>query len=651
MSRNHAVVRSPRPSLALSTLAASVALALMAAPKAHAFEFSSASGEVTGSFDTTFSVGGLWRMQDRASSLLSIANGGSTRDPNSDDGNLKYDKGDMVSLAFKATHDLELSYRNFGAFLRGSYFYDHAFMHKSGMSDAARSELGRDAELLDAYVRGRFDVGGRALNVRAGRQVVSWGESTFIQNGINILNPVNVSRLRVPGSELKEGLTPIGMLWASQELTDNVSAEVVWMAEWEKTKIEPAGTFFSTNDFVSAGGNIAYTGFGRLADGNAPPRVYGTSPTAQLYAPRSEDREPGNGGEYGLALRMLVPEWNYTEFGLYHANYHSRTPFVSGYRGGYTTNGTPFPAGHPASGCTVFDPIVAAGNPNPLAGLAAGCAYANGRAGEYFVEYPKDIKLFGLSFNTAGPAGIALQGEYSYRKNQPVQLPSAELLLAALGAPNQITGTGVTQVAPGRFVPDAFLQQPYGSEITGYRRVKMHQVQMTGTKAVPQVFGAEQMVVVGEVGYTRLNLPSNLKFAASGCHLPQVGSSTATSFGATDAGCFLTESSWGYRLLARFDYPNAFAGVNVAPRIAFSHDVSGRSPTFNEGAKAVTLGLGFNYRQNWQADIAYSSFFGGKEVSGTDPVANTAGQPQTYASHTNPLYDRDFLSVSVSYSF
>ncbi len=651
MSRSHAVIRSQRRVLALSTLAASVALALMAAPKAHAFEFTSASGEVTGSFDTTLSIGGLWRMQDRESSLISIANGGTSRDPNSDDGNLKYDKGDMVSLAFKATHDLELNYQNFGAFFRGTYFYDHAFMHKSGMTNAARGELGRDAELLDAYVRGRFDVGGRALNVRAGRQVVSWGESTFIQNGINILNPVNVSRLRVPGSELKEGLTPIGMLWASQELTDNVSAEVVWMAEWEKTKIEPAGTFFSTNDFVSAGGNIAYTGFGRLDDGNKPPLAVGPlgplRTTAQLFAPRAKDREPGNGGEYGLALRMLLPEWNYTEFGFYHVNYHSRTPFVSGYRGGYTTYGTPFPSGHPAFGCTVFDPVVAAGT----AGLAGGCAYAAGRGGEYFVDYPKNIKLFGLSFNTAGPAGIALQGEYSYRKNQPVQLPSAELLLAALGAPNQITGTGVTQVAPGTFVPNAFLEQPYGNEITGYRRVKMHQVQLTGTKAVPQVMGAEQMVVVGEIGYTHLDLPSNLNFAASGCHLPQIGSSTATSFGATSSGCFLTENSWGYRLLARFEYPNAVAGINLSPRIAFSHDVSGRGPSFNEGAKAVTLGLGMNYRQNWQADIAYSTFFGGKKVTGVDPSPNPLGQPQTYASHTNPLYDRDFLSVSVSYSF
>ena len=626
-------------------LASAVVLAFTASAGVQAFEFSSASGELTGSFDTTLSVGGLWRMQDRESSLISIANGGTSRDPNADDGNLKYGKGDMVSLAFKATHDLELNYRNYGAFFRASYFYDHAFMNKSGMSNAARSELGRDAEILDAYVRGRFDVGGRTLNLRAGRQVVSWGESTFIQNGINILNPVNVSRLRIPGSELREGLTPIGMLWASQELTDNVSAELVWMAEWEKTKIEPAGTFFSTNDFVSAGGNIAYTGFGRLDDGNEPPAAVtplgplGT--TAQLFAPRAKDREPGNGGEYGLALRMLVPEWNYTEFGFYHVNYHSRTPFVSGSRGGYSTHGTPIP------GCTVFDPVVASGP----TGLPGGCAYAGGRGGEYFVDYPKDIKLFGLSFNTAGPAGIALQGEYSYRKNQPVQLPSAELLLAALGAPNQITGTGVTQVAPGTFVPNAFLQQPYGAEVTGYRRVKMHQVQLTGTKAVPQVLGAEQMVVVGEIGYTHLDLPSSLKFAAAGCHLPQVGSSTATSFGATSSGCFMTENSWGYRLLARFEYPNAVAGANLSPRIAFSHDVSGRGPSFNEGAKAVTLGLGMNYRQNWQADIAYSAFFGGKKIAGVDPSPNPLGQPRTYASHTNPLYDRDFLSISVSYSF
>ena len=162
--------------------------------------------------------------------------------------------------------------------------------------------------------------------------------------------------------------------------------------------------------------------------------------------------------------------------------------------------------------------------------------------------------------------------------------------------------------------------------------------------------------MVGEVGFTRLDLPSGVMFAASGCHLPQPGSSATSAFNSTSTGCFATENSWGYRLVGRLDYPNAIGAVTVSPRLAFSHDVSGSSPTFNEGAQALTSGFGFNYRQNWQADIAYTAFFGGEVVSGTDtPSAASgalpAGQAATYASNTNPMVDRDFLSVSLSYSF
>lgn len=617
------------PAFRRTTLGTAVAIALTTgSTSVMAFEFK--SGEMSGSFDTTVSLGALWRTDSREKSLISIANGGTSRDPNSDDGNLKYDRNELVSTTLKATHDLELKYHNFGAFVRGSYFYDPTIRSKDSLTSKARDVLGSDAEILDAYVRGTFDIGGRNLNLRLGKQVVSWGESTFIQNGINVLNPVNVSRLRAPGSELKEGFIPTMMAYASQELTDNLSVEVALLTEWKETKIDPAGSFFSTNDFVSEGGNRAYTGFGRRNDVNGVAGMFGLNANAAVWAPRSKDRDASDDGQYGIAFRYFAPELNNTEFGFFHANYHSRTPFVSGYRGGVTVAASPVP------GCTVLD-VPTAG----VAGVAAGCAVAAGRAGTYFVEYPEDIKLWGVSFNTTGPAGIALQGEYSYRPNQPIQLPSADLLLAAVGLGNQLTSTN----------PLAAAGVAYGTEISGYRRVKMHQVQMTGTKAFGPTFGAEQLVVVGEVGYTRLELPSNLKFAASGCHLPQGGSSTATSSGSTSAGCFATENSWGYRLVGRLDYPNAMGAVTVSPRLAFSHDVDGRSPTFNEGAKAVTLGFGFNYRQNWQADIAYTAFFGGKKVSGTDPGAVPAGQAQTYASHTNPMVDRDFLSISLSYSF
>ncbi|MDP1654321.1 MAG: DUF1302 domain-containing protein [Rhodocyclaceae bacterium] len=634
-------------------LAAAVALALtIGAPAVHAFEFK--SGEVSGSFDTTVSAGALWRMDHRDPTLVSIANRGSSRDPNSDDGNLRYDRGDLVSTLFKATHDLELKYRNYGAFVRGSYFYDASISDKNNLNPTAKDVLGNDAEILDAYLRGTFDLGGRNLNVRLGKQVVSWGESTFIMNGINVLNPVNVSRLRAPGSELKEGFIPTMMAYASQEITNNLSVELALLTEWKKTKIDPAGSFFSTNDFVAEGGNRAYTGFGRRNDLNGAAGTFLLNGNAALWAPRSADREASDSGQYGIALRYFLPELNNTELGFFHANYHSRTPFVSGYRGGITAGATVIP------GCTVLDiPTFGAvfNGTNAAAATNAACGAATARtaaanaagrpnSGTYFVEYPEDIKLFGVSVNTALPGGVALQGEYSYRKNQPLQLPSAELLGAALGIANQLTSTNPVTAAG----------VAYGTEISGYRRVKMHQIQFTATKAFGPTFGAEQLVTVGVVGYTYLDLPDNLKFAAPGCHLPQPGSNAASAFNSTSTDCFATKNSWGYRLVGRLDYPNALGAATVSPRIAFSHDVSGFGPTFNEGAKALTLGLGFNYRQNWQADIAYTAFFGGRTVSGVDvPSAASgalpAGQVPSYASSTNPMKDRDFLAVSLSYSF
>ncbi len=70
--------------------------------------------------------------------------------------------------------------------------------------------------------------------VRLGKQVVSWGESTFIGNSINTINPIDVSAFRRPGSEIKEGLIPVNMLYLSQSLTDSLSVEV--STSWSGTR-------------------------------------------------------------------------------------------------------------------------------------------------------------------------------------------------------------------------------------------------------------------------------------------------------------------------------------------------------------------------------------------------------------------------------
>ncbi|MGK9568647.1 DUF1302 family protein, partial [Salmonella enterica subsp. enterica] len=50
----------------------------------------------------------------------------------------------------------------------------------------------------------------------------------------------------------------------------------------------------------------------------------------------------------------------------------------------------------------------------------------------YFVEYPEDIRLYGLSFSTTLATGTAWSGELSYRPNAPVQLNTTDILYAGV---------------------------------------------------------------------------------------------------------------------------------------------------------------------------------------------------------------------------
>jgi hypothetical protein len=95
---------------------------------------------------------------------------------------------------------------------------------------------------------------------------------------------------------------------------------------------------------------------------------------------------------------------------------------------------------------------------------------------------------------------------------------------------------------------------------------------------------------------------------------------------------YVTDSSWGYRIRAGLTYNDAFAGINLTPSFAWSHDVDGYSPNsnFNEGAKALTLGLEAEYLNRYTGSLAYTTFSGGDY---------------------NTIEDRDFLSLSMAVSF
>jgi hypothetical protein len=116
--------------------------------------------------------------------------------------------------------------------------------------------------MLDAFVYHNYSIADEPGSVRLGKQVVNWGESTFIGGGINSINPIDVSAFRRPGSEIKEGLIPVNMFYLSQSLTENLSAEGFYQLEWDQTVVDNCGTFFSQPDVIADGceqpGCIAY---------------------------------------------------------------------------------------------------------------------------------------------------------------------------------------------------------------------------------------------------------------------------------------------------------------------------------------------------------------------------------------------------------
>ncbi|MFJ4110960.1 DUF1302 domain-containing protein [Pseudomonas sp. NPDC089758] len=622
-----------------------LAVSLASTLASPAFAVSFNIGEIEGQFDSSLSVGASWSTANPNSNLIGANNGGKGLSQTSDDGHLNFKKGETFSKIFKGIHDLELKYGDTGIFVRGKYWYDFELKDENrefkDISDSNRKEGAKSsgAELLDAFVYHNYAIGDQPGSVRLGKQVVSWGESTFIGGGINAVNPIDVSAFRRPGAEIKEGLIPVNMFYVSQSLTDNLSAEAFYQIEWDQTVVDNCSTFFSQPDVIADGcdNNLAVlatqnTLASRLGPLAAPVAAtlaargvsYG-SPDEGVIVRRGADRDARDSGQFGVALRYMYEPLN-TEFGGYFMNYHSRAPIFSG-RGADAQFYDP--AG--LAGALVSAGVPAAALASLLPSLMPLQVAGNS---SYYVEYPEDIRLYGLSFSTTLPTGTAWSGEVSYRPNAPVQLNTTDILYS-----------GLTPLNPDVSV----LQGTPGADQPGYRRKEITQLQTTFTHFFDQVMGAERLTMVGEIGWTHvggLESTSKMRYGRDPVFGPgplpngQCEALNSSTLGTADANnvsryCendgYTTSDSWGYRVRAIWDYNNVFAGVNLRPSLAWSHDVDGYSPgpggNFEEGRKAVSLGLDAEYQQTYTASLSYTNFFDGKysTVDDRDFVALSFG--------------------------
>ncbi|MEH6823551.1 MAG: DUF1302 domain-containing protein [Motiliproteus sp.] len=375
--------RHPNSKQIISSLVASTLLCVGLAPQANAFSIDTGNRDLRVRWDNTLKYSAAFRVKDVDND---VAMRGSN--PNTDDGDRNFDKG-LISNRVDVLSELDVTFkRDLGFRLSGAAWYDDAY-HGSNDNDSpltnnnlpplAHNEFdsateklhGRKAEILDAFVFGRFSPNDTRLSLRAGQFAHLYGESLFFgANGIAAAqaSPDIVKLTSVPSSQFKEILLPAQQVSAQWQLSPDFSVGAYYQLKWEKARLPGVGSYFSFSDFADDGGRRVIHGAPLVAGG----------PPAAFF--RGQDHEASNSGQGGIQFRFKSGD---TEYGLYAAQFHDKFPQF------YFRPG----AGGPA------DP-------------------ATGKDGEYSLVYAEDIKTYGASASTlVGEANIA--AELSLRQDAP----------------------------------------------------------------------------------------------------------------------------------------------------------------------------------------------------------------------------------------
>jgi hypothetical protein len=316
LPRPAAAARRPCGRLAVAgTVGLLVHLAF--APCARAVEYQTGNADLKVRWDNTFKYSNAFRLKRQSPELLA--------DANMDDGDRNFDRG-LTSNRVDVLSELDISYKDSGFRVSGAAWYDQVYnRHNDHDSPATASQRsvpyneftratrdlhGRKAELLDAFLYSRFDLGGMTANLRLGRHTVLYGETLFFgDNGISGGQaPVDVIKLiSVPGTQFKELLMPVTQLSGQLQINSNLTVGGYYQFEWRANRIPASGSYFSFADYVGTGAE----------------RFFAPGSGAHVYFDREGDLRPKNSGQGGLQLRYR-PQSEFAEFGVYLTQYHDK---------------------------------------------------------------------------------------------------------------------------------------------------------------------------------------------------------------------------------------------------------------------------------------------------------------------------------------
>lgn len=506
-------------------------------PQVWAVTFDTGNSDWKVAWDNTFTYSAVYRLGDQDEELIA--------DPNMDDGDRNFDKG-LVMNRIDLFSELDVLYRRFGLRFSGAAWYDqvyntsndndspltvnHTSKPHDEFLDDTRDLHGRYAELLDAFTFGSTYLGDMKFTYRAGQFAQWWGESFFFGgNGVAAgLAPVDLPKVAtLPNAQGKEMIRPVPQVSATLQVTNDLELGAYYQFKWVPGRWFGYGSYFAFVDLI----------------GTAEPEflIAGPDNTGPVFL-RGDDMDADDDGQYGVKVKYTTP--NGIDLGLYALNYHWKE------QGG--------------------DNVAV----NPV-------------QGEYFLFYPEDIKLYGISANTA--IGIWTIGtDITYRQ---------DTLLVSL--------------------PIAVFSESEQPPVA--RGDTLHYNLNFFMPGLPSNFFSDTADFIFEIGgNTRLKVTENADMLDPNAD----------------------KTAWEMKAVYTPKWNQVLPGLNLSLPMGFTYvgdkltSVANSFFPYRDGGD-FNIGIGGTYLNVWDFELVYRNFWG------------SSGDPET----GNPWTDRDYISFFIRRAF
>jgi Protein of unknown function (DUF1302) len=543
--------------------------AVLASGSALAFEIDTGNPDIGLRWDNTVRFNSGIRVERRNNLIGNSAI--------SDEGTYSFDRGDFVTNRFDLLSELDFVYKQrYGFRVSAAAWWDPAYSgtsksnpnpplvnipsypnHQYG-SYTTRFYEGPSAELLDAFVFGKWDLGTVPTTLKVGRQSLYWGESLFLGGNLHGIayaqNPLDLQKgFATPGAEAKELFRPLGQVSATAQLTDTFSVGAQYFWEWQEFRYPEGGTYTGPVDFV-------FNGPFRALFAQAPVNpLLGPISGQNIGFTKGPALKPKQSGDWGVALRWSPPALD-GSLGFYYRRFSDKLPQT------LVTQQTLIPGTFP----------VAALRNQPLASFST-----------YNLIYAGGIDLWGVSL-AKNIAGVSVGAELSYRHNTPL---NSQVLGAGTPAGTGVPAKGDTPGPRG---------DTYHGLINGVGIIPKTPVFDTANWAVELTWARWASVNSGA------DLFNALGYAPCAGRTKWDGCTTRDYFGLGSA----FTPTWF----------QVFPGVDLSAPLTFAIGLYGNAPTVFGGNQAngnYTLGISANIFQKYLVDLKYIDWVGRYKDNGT----------------------------------